>query len=26
VDVDELSDEEELDFNNRNFGKKLTGP
>lgn len=26
VDVDELSDEEELDFSNRNYGKKLTGP
>ena len=26
VDVDELSDEEEPDFNNRNYGKKLTGP
>ncbi|KAL4141699.1 hypothetical protein QTP88_004288 [Uroleucon formosanum] len=26
VDIEELSDEEEPDFNNRNFGKKLTGP
>jgi len=25
VDVDELTDEEEPDFNNRNYGKKLTG-
>jgi len=26
VDVNELSDEEEPDFSNRNYGKKLTGP
>lgn len=26
VDIDDLSDEEEPDFNNRNYGKKLTGP
>jgi len=26
VDVNEVSDEEEPDFNNRNYGKKLTGP
>jgi len=25
VDADELRDEEEPDFNNRNYGKKLTG-
>ena len=26
VDVNELSDGEEPDFSNRNYGKKLTGP
>jgi len=26
INIEDLSDKEDYDFNNRNYGKKITGP